>query len=147
VGCSSSSICFIHAVRLFYLVSLADVMRSRDYLRHFINIVPRYGIEGIAQTYEDPFGIHKIDIRMNDIVEDARRETEVLLSVWEIQSHGRGHDHGYNGCNMFVPLTRPSSSSSGNSGSCDREYGNGKSGQRGAIGVKWAESDIFRRSS
>jgi hypothetical protein len=80
---------------------------------------------------------------MDDIVEDARRETEVLLSVWENQSHGRGHDHRYNGCNMLVPLTRLSSSSSGNSGSCDGECGNGKSRQRGALGVTWAERDIF----
>lgn len=44
-----------------------------------------YGIEGIAQTYEDPFGVHKIDINMDDIVEDARREVEVLLTAWQTQ--------------------------------------------------------------
>jgi len=59
------------------------------------------------------------------------------------QSHGRDYDHGYNGCSMFVPLTRSSSSSSENSGSCNGECGNGKSGQRGAVGVTWAERDIF----
>jgi putative membrane protein len=48
-----------------------------------------YGIEGIAQTYEDPFGVAKIDINLDDIVEDARREVEVLLYAWQIQG-GRG---------------------------------------------------------
>jgi hypothetical protein len=45
----------------------------------------RYGIEGIAQTYEDPFGVAKIDINMDDIVEDARREVEVMLLAWQNQ--------------------------------------------------------------
>jgi putative membrane protein len=44
-----------------------------------------YGIEGIAQTYEDPFGVAKIDINLDDIVEDARREVDVLLSAWQLQ--------------------------------------------------------------
>jgi len=44
-----------------------------------------YGIEGIAETYEDPFGVHKIDINMDDIVEDARREVEVMLTAWQTQ--------------------------------------------------------------
>ncbi|PVH79190.1 UPF0187-domain-containing protein [Cadophora sp. DSE1049] len=44
-----------------------------------------YGIEGIAQTYEDPFGIEKIDINMDDIVEDARKEVEVMLTAWQTQ--------------------------------------------------------------
>jgi ion channel-forming bestrophin family protein len=44
-----------------------------------------YGIEGIAQTYEDPFGVHKIDINMDDIVEDVRREVEVMLTAWQTQ--------------------------------------------------------------
>ncbi|KAG9246088.1 Bestrophin, RFP-TM, chloride channel-domain-containing protein [Calycina marina] len=44
-----------------------------------------YGIEGIAQTYEDPFGVAKIDINMDDIVEDARREVEVMLAAWQTQ--------------------------------------------------------------
>jgi putative membrane protein len=48
-----------------------------------------YGIEGIAQTYEDPFGVAKIDINLDDIVEDARREVEVMLYAWQIQG-GRG---------------------------------------------------------
>jgi len=48
-----------------------------------------YGIEGIAHTFEDPFGIAKMDINMDDIVADARREVEVLLSAWQI-SRTRG---------------------------------------------------------
>ncbi|CZT13436.1 uncharacterized protein RCO7_00644 [Rhynchosporium graminicola] len=44
-----------------------------------------YGIEGIAQTYEDPFGVEKIDINMDDIVEDARKEVEVMLTAWQTQ--------------------------------------------------------------
>ncbi len=45
----------------------------------------RYGIEGIAQTYEDPFGVAKIDINIQDVVEDTRREVEVLLGAWLTQ--------------------------------------------------------------
>ncbi|KAB8299953.1 hypothetical protein EYC80_000195 [Monilinia laxa] len=33
-----------------------------------------YGIEGIAQWHEDPFGRDKIDINMDDIVDDAQEE-------------------------------------------------------------------------
>ncbi|KAH7419467.1 Bestrophin, RFP-TM, chloride channel-domain-containing protein [Cadophora sp. MPI-SDFR-AT-0126] len=44
-----------------------------------------YGIEGIAQTYEDPFGMEKIDINMDDVVEDARREVEAMLTAWQTQ--------------------------------------------------------------
>ncbi|KAI9051498.1 hypothetical protein LZ554_004544 [Drepanopeziza brunnea f. sp. 'monogermtubi'] len=47
-----------------------------------------YGIEGIAQTYEDPFGVAKIDINMDDIVEDARKEVEVMLMAWQTQGQG-----------------------------------------------------------
>jgi len=50
----------------------------------------RYGIEGIAQTYEDPFGVAKIDINMDDIVEDTRKEVEVLLAAWQTQGAGNG---------------------------------------------------------
>jgi hypothetical protein len=49
-----------------------------------------YGIEGIAQTYEDPFGVAKIDINIDDIVLDARREVEVLLSCWQTQGSSGG---------------------------------------------------------
>ena len=50
----------------------------------------RYGIEGIAQTYEDPFGVAKIDINMDDIVEDARREVETYLLAWQNQGSSGG---------------------------------------------------------
>jgi hypothetical protein len=59
----------------------------------------RYGIEGIAQTYEDPFGVAKIDINMDDIVEDARREVEVMLLAWQTQGTRGG---------MFRPYPRDS---------------------------------------
>jgi len=50
-----------------------------------------YGIEGIAQWHEDPFGLDKIDINMDDIVEDARREIFVMLTAWQNQgSSGQG---------------------------------------------------------
>jgi hypothetical protein len=80
---------------------------------------------------------------MDDIVEDARRETEVLLSIWENQNNGRSHDHGYNGCNMFVPLTRPDSSLSEDTEDCGGECRNVRNDLKGAVGVRWSESDIF----
>lgn len=49
-----------------------------------------YGIEGIAQWHEDPFGKDKIDINMDDVVEDSRREIEVLLSMWRTQGQTKG---------------------------------------------------------
>lgn len=54
-----------------------------------------YGIEGIAQWHEDPFGRDKIDINMDDIVDDARREIEVMLEAWKTQ--------GLNGKGLFTP--------------------------------------------
>ncbi|KAI9709545.1 MAG: hypothetical protein M1820_003305 [Bogoriella megaspora] len=41
-----------------------------------------YGIEGIGRQLEDPFGWDRNDIRMDDVVEDVRVETEVLLGEW-----------------------------------------------------------------
>ena len=38
-----------------------------------------YGIEGIGEELEDPFGDDKNDIRMDEIIEDVRREITVLL--------------------------------------------------------------------
>lgn len=50
-----------------------------------------YGIEGIAASYEDPFGRQpKTDINVDEIVEDARQEVEVLLDAW--RSQGRVGD-------------------------------------------------------
>lgn len=80
---------------------------------------------------------------MDDIVEDARREVEVLLSIWENQNHDRSHDHGLNGCNMFLPLTRLDSSSSEDLVDCDGEYRSIRKDVTEAVGVRWAESDIF----
>ncbi|TGO51610.1 hypothetical protein BOTNAR_0350g00050 [Botryotinia narcissicola] len=54
-----------------------------------------YGIEGIAQWHEDPFGTDKIDINMDDLVEDARREIEVMLEAWKTQ--------GLSGNGIFTP--------------------------------------------
>lgn len=39
---------------------------------------------------EDPFGVDKIDINMDDIVEDTRREVEVLLTAWQTAGQGSG---------------------------------------------------------
>ncbi|PVH95297.1 hypothetical protein DM02DRAFT_617996 [Periconia macrospinosa] len=57
-----------------------------------------YGIEGIGQQLEDPFGYDKNDIKMDGIIEDARREVTVLLDEWAAmrggtpmgESEGRG---------------------------------------------------------
>ncbi|PQE16824.1 Bestrophin UPF0187 protein [Rutstroemia sp. NJR-2017a BBW] len=54
-----------------------------------------YGIEQIAQWHEDPFGKDKIDINMDDIVEDARKEIEVMLGAWRNQ--------GLSGKGLFTP--------------------------------------------
>lgn len=54
-----------------------------------------YGIEGIARWHEDPFGTDKIDINMDDLVEDARREIEVMLEAWKTQ--------GLSGNGIFTP--------------------------------------------
>jgi putative membrane protein len=70
-----------------------------------------YGVEGIAQTFEDPFGTAKIDIKMNDIFEDTRREAEVMIDVWRTQNHGRkSSGTGTRKCNMFVPRAHNTSS-------------------------------------
>jgi hypothetical protein len=101
----------------------------------------RYGIEGIAQTYADPFGLHKIDIRMDDIVEDARREVEVLLSIWENQNHGKPHEHEHKGCNMFVPMARPMSSSTMDSDDSNPFTKNGGAQVPKTVGVRWADDE------
>lgn len=73
-----------------------------------------YGIEGIAASFEDPFGKTRISIKMDEIVDDTRREVEVMLEVWQTQNPGRAADN--NGeCRMFVPhpCTQRKRSSSG----------------------------------
>ncbi|PSK43115.1 Mitochondrial oxaloacetate transport protein [Elsinoe australis] len=42
-----------------------------------------YGIEGIGQQLEDPFGYDKNDIKMDATVEDMRVEVMVLLDQWK----------------------------------------------------------------
>jgi hypothetical protein len=80
---------------------------------------------------------------MNDIVKDARREIEVLLSVWQNQNHGRGHDHGYDGCHMFVPPNREESSSSESSNEVhDWSVNIGKS-VKTFKGMRWADEEDF----
>lgn len=41
-----------------------------------------YGIEGIGQQLEDPFGYDKNDIKMDAVVEDLRVEIMVMLDQW-----------------------------------------------------------------
>ena len=41
-----------------------------------------YGIEGIGEQLEDPFGRDRNDIKMDDIVEDIREEVGGLVGVW-----------------------------------------------------------------
>ena len=43
-----------------------------------------YGIEGIGQQLEDPFGYDKTDIKMDNVIEDLRVEIMVLLDQWRI---------------------------------------------------------------
>lgn len=43
-----------------------------------------YGIEGIGEQLEDPFGYDKNDIKMDAVVEDLRVEVMVLLEQWRM---------------------------------------------------------------
>lgn len=49
-----------------------------------------YGIEGIGQQLEDPFGYDRNDIKMDGIIEDTRQEVMVLLDEWKASTDGRG---------------------------------------------------------
>lgn len=42
-----------------------------------------YGIEAIGAQLEDPFGYDRNDIKLDNIVEDLRTETTVLLENWK----------------------------------------------------------------
>ena len=42
-----------------------------------------YGIDGIGNQLEDPFGYDRNDIKMDAIVEDIRSEITVLLEEWK----------------------------------------------------------------
>jgi putative membrane protein len=41
-----------------------------------------YGIDALAQQIQDPFGYDKNDIKMDDILQDAQLEIEILLEEW-----------------------------------------------------------------
>lgn len=41
-----------------------------------------YGIEGIGEELEDPFGVDKNDIKIDAIIEDVRQEVMALLDSW-----------------------------------------------------------------
>jgi len=43
-----------------------------------------YGIEGIGEELEDPFGFDKNDIKIDAIIEDVRQEVDVLLGTWKV---------------------------------------------------------------
>ncbi|KAL1628617.1 hypothetical protein SLS56_005726 [Neofusicoccum ribis] len=47
-----------------------------------------YGIDGIGEQLEDPFGYDKNDIKMDGIVEDANVECVVLLDEWKRDQTG-----------------------------------------------------------
>ncbi|KAF2873522.1 Bestrophin, RFP-TM, chloride channel-domain-containing protein [Massariosphaeria phaeospora] len=47
-----------------------------------------YGIEGIGEQLEDPFGYDKNDIKMDGIIEDTRQELMVLLEEWKATANG-----------------------------------------------------------
>lgn len=53
-----------------------------------------YGIEAIASQLEDPFGYERNNIKMNDIVEDARTEMGVMLDEWRECQSQRGFGVG-----------------------------------------------------
>lgn len=108
---------------------------------------PRYGIEGIAQTYEDPFGVAKINIDLDGFVADARKEVEVLLTAWQTQGPGSG--------GMFRPRLGEIPKSDSNSiHYTDLPDGNGHNSARSQIKVvvndstessqKTSESDRLR---
>ncbi|KAK3215718.1 hypothetical protein GRF29_8g878023 [Pseudopithomyces chartarum] len=59
-----------------------------------------YGIEGIGQQLEDPFGYDKNDIKMDGIIEDTRREVLTLLGEWQ-KAHGDAEDEGAHLGGMF----------------------------------------------
>lgn len=47
-----------------------------------------YGIEGIGEELEDPFGYDRNDIKMDGIIEDTRCEMMVLLEEWKSEKKG-----------------------------------------------------------
>lgn len=59
-----------------------------------------YGIEGIGQQLEDPFGYDKNDIKMDGIIEDTRREVLTMLAEWQ-KAQGDAGDEGVHLGGMF----------------------------------------------
>ena len=55
-----------------------------------------YGIDGIGQQLEDPFGFDKNDIQMDAVVEDIREEVAVLLGEWKAGVE-RGEEEWFSG--------------------------------------------------
>lgn len=49
-----------------------------------------YGIEGIGEQLEDPFGRDRNDIKMDGVVEDIREEVAGLVGVWREGLRGGG---------------------------------------------------------
>lgn len=60
-----------------------------------------YGIEGIGQQLEDPFGYDKNDIKMDGIIEDTRREVLTLLGEWRKAVDGGDGEGGEHLGGMF----------------------------------------------
>ncbi|OAG02390.1 uncharacterized protein CC84DRAFT_1152795 [Paraphaeosphaeria sporulosa] len=60
-----------------------------------------YGIEGIGQQLEDPFGYDRNDIKMDGIIEDTRREVLTLLAEWQ-KAQGDAEDEGAHLGGMFT---------------------------------------------
>ncbi|KAF1967943.1 hypothetical protein BU23DRAFT_583556 [Bimuria novae-zelandiae CBS 107.79] len=60
-----------------------------------------YGIEGIGQQLEDPFGYDKNDIKMDGIIEDTRREVLTLLAEWQ-KAQGDHEEEGAHLGGMFT---------------------------------------------
>jgi putative membrane protein len=60
-----------------------------------------YGIEGIGQQLEDPFGYDKNDIKMDGIIEDTRQEVMVLLEEWKSVVNAEGSGRGWRLGGMF----------------------------------------------
>ena len=63
--------------------ALVDEMRWWTVFIVIIVMFTLYGIDGIGNQLEDPFGFDKNDIRMDAIVEDIREEVFVLLDEWK----------------------------------------------------------------
>lgn len=53
-----------------------------------------YGIEGIAQGFDDPFKRGKGDVDLDGVVEDCRGEIECMLNVWKTSRMGRADGAG-----------------------------------------------------